>query len=41
MKRFYPQFLGGAMGIGLLIAMLFLNAGGIKLSPRLPPPTPC
>jgi transposase len=24
-----------------LIAMLFLNAGGIKLSPRLPPPTPC
>ncbi len=24
-----------------LIAMLFLNSGGIKLSPRLPPPTPC
>jgi transposase len=24
-----------------LIAMLFLNSGGIELSPRLPPPTPC
>jgi transposase len=24
-----------------LIAMLFLNLGGIELSPRLPPPTPC
>jgi transposase len=24
-----------------LIAMLFLNMGGIELSPRLPPPTPC
>jgi transposase len=24
-----------------LIAMLFLNSGGIHLSPRLPPPTPC
>ena len=24
-----------------LIAMLFLNSGGIELSPRLPPSTPC
>ena len=24
-----------------LIAMLFLNSGGIELSPRLPRPTPC
>jgi transposase len=24
-----------------LIAMLFLNSGGIELAPRLPPPTPC